>query len=580
MATETQVQELIHKLEEGGWAKWVTRILLLMAIGFVINLWFFRDAGFKGLAHEKAIEQAQISREIARGHGFSTLMIRPAAVAMFEKNKGGLPEGNIPDIYHAPLHPWMNSWIILLNKASWPMTPKDIQYTLDKLIAGMGLFFFLLSVLVNYFTAKRLFDERLALISMGLMILCQQFWNFALSGLPQMLMLFIFSCAIHTLLRAVEARSRGTSPLWWLIGTGALFGLLALTHGLTIWIFFGALIWVTLVFRPMGRDAGIMLAVFLVVYSPWLIRNYQVCGNPLGMGIHAALVQVEAPTESQIMRTLDGSLDAPFGMVRRKLQEQTLNQFERIYELLGSVLLAPLFFIALMHPFKRPEVAIFRWGILMLWLFAVLGMSCWGLTETSGLFANDLHVLFIPFLTFYGLAFVLVMWSRLEIHLRLAWLSFVTLIYGISTLPFIFQFLELLGQQPLKIAWPPYVPPYIAIMNNWTTDREVIMTDMPWAVAWYADRKSVWLPMAIKDFTELNDYNRLHGPIVGLYLTPVTGNRAFISDIAKGEYKEWAQFIMRNVNARNFPLKYVTALPMESECVFYSDRDRWSTRED
>ena len=61
---------------------------------------------------------------------------------------------------------------------------------------------------------------------------------------------------------------------------------------------------------------------------------------------------------------------------------------------------------------------------------------------------------------------------------------------------------------------------------------------------------------------------------------PVTGNKSFISEIVKGEYKEWAQFIMRNVSARDFPLKYVTALPMENECVFYSDRDRWTNRED
>jgi hypothetical protein len=31
---------------------------------------------------------------------------------------------------------------------------------------------------------------------------------------------------------------------------------------------------------------------------------------------------------------------------------------------------------------------------------------------------------------------------------------------------------------------------------------------------------------------------------------------------------------------RNFPLKAVTALPLENECVIFMDRDRWSTRED
>jgi len=86
--------------------------------------------------------------------------------------------------------------------------------------------------------------------------------------------------------------------------------------------------------------------------------------------------------------------------------------------------------------------------------------------------------------------------------------------------------------------------------------------------------------MSIRDFISLNDYNQLKGQIVGLYLTPVTGNRSFISEIVKGEYKDWAPFITRNVNTKEFPLKAVTPLPIDGECVYYSDRDRWTNRED
>ncbi len=77
---------------------------------------------------------------------------------------------------------------------------------------------------------------------------------------------------------------------------------------------------------------------------------------------------------------------------------------------------------------------------------------------------------------------------------------------------------------------------------------------MPWAVAWYADRKSLWLPMIDPTISSaLNDYNQLDGQIVGLYLTPVTGNRAFIAEIVKGEYKEWAPFIMRQRERQGLP---------------------------
>ena len=579
--SERSVQELVHRLEEGGWAGRLKLALLLGALGFMIYLWLFSNTGFKGLSHEKAIEQAEIAREIARGHGFSTKMIRPAAMWLFQRNTGTFPVDQQPDIFHAPLSPWINSWFILLAKDSWHMTTKMFQYPPDKIIAGVGLAFFFLSVLVNYFIARRIFDRRLALLVIGLLLVCERFWDFALSGLPQMLMLFLFSCAIYTLFRAVDARCHERSPLRWVIATGAFFGLLALAHGLTMWIFCGALRFSAFYIRPYGRHALIMAAVFMVFYGPWLIRNERVCGTPVGLGWYSGLYLARGNTEAYEMRSMKLTLDdlTP-RYFRRKMQIESMRQLDELYAYLGCVVVAPVFFLALLHLFKRPETSAFRWCVLLMWISAFIGMSVFGFPEREGLKSNDLHILFVPIMAMYGLALVLVMWSRLLVSARLIWLGFVTALYLVSALPFVDELLELLGPPTGRVAWPPYIPPYIAIMNGWTTEKEIIASDMPWAVAWYADRKSLWLPITVKDFLDLNDYGRLNGRIVGLYLTPVTGNKAFIADIMKGDYKEWAQFITRNVNARDFPLKYVTALPIENECVFYSDRDRWTNRED
>ena len=105
MATETFVQTIVHKLEEGGWKHWVFRALVAAFLAYVVSLWLFKDGTFKGLSHEKAMEQAQISREIARGNGFSTKMIRPASLYQFESNKIAINQDRIPDTFHAPLGP-------------------------------------------------------------------------------------------------------------------------------------------------------------------------------------------------------------------------------------------------------------------------------------------------------------------------------------------------------------------------------------------------------------------------------------------------------------------------------------------
>ncbi|MEP6669244.1 MAG: glycosyltransferase family 39 protein [Chthoniobacter sp.] len=600
--SETSIQQMVHTLEQGGWVRRVKTIILLSAIAFVTYLWFFKEGnGFKGLPNEKAIEQAQIAREIARGHGFTTKVIRPAALWQFERDMGVFPLERTPDTYHAPLAPyiyavvfkvmdWANAHMKqLANSAEYfdrytyeeVMTTKQIVYAYDRMIAFTQTLFFFLAVLVNYFTAKRLFDDRLAVFSVGLMLLCERFWDFAMSGLPQMLMLFLFSGAAYAMVRAIEARVAGGKPLPWLIGVAALFGLLALAHALTIWLFVGALFFSVFYFRPRGRDAAIMVGVFLLFYGPWMIRNQRVCGNPMGLGWYSGLYQIRG-SETQIMRSLEVSLSGVSPTVfRNKVQGQVLVQMSFIFEFLGRSLLAPVFFVALLHLFKRPETSVFRWYVLSMWVCGVFGMAAFGMSDSGATKANDLHILFVPLMVCYGLALVLVMWTRLDVTVRLLRLGFIWLLFIVSALPFINQFLVLFGSPtPPPVAWPPYVPPYIAILAKWTREDEIITSDMPWAVAWYADRKSLWLPMTVRDWLDLNDYNQLKGHIVGLHLTPITGNQPFISDIMKGEYKEWAPFIMRNVNTKEFPLKANTPLPIDGECIYYSDRKRWENNEE
>ena len=74
--------------------------------------------------------------------------------------------------------------------------------------------------------------------------------------------------------------------------------------------------------------------------------------------------------------------------------------------------------------------------------------------------------------------------------------------------------------------------------------------------------------------TELSDYGVLGGPVNGLYLTPISGSQNTLSDILKGEYRDWAAVILRSLDLQRFPLKWASLLGLENECVFFSDRDR------
>lgn len=568
-----RLQEFIYSIETGGLSKWVRVLVVLAAISLVYAILVF--AHFHGLSDGKGMDQAQIAREIARGNGFSTKTIQPLAIEQFKQNKGRFPLEKTPDTYHAPLNPFVNSLFLHLTQGSWTMTTKNLIYPSDQMIATVSVLFFVLAVTVNFFIALRLFDAKIAQLATGLALVCDLYWKFSVSGLPQMLMFLIFSGCAYTLLRAIEAGQAEKSPVRWLAATGFLFGLLALAHGLTIWIFIGALVFSAFHFRARPRDVAIMLVIFCVVYSPWLVRNYKVCGNPLGLWGYSMIGSMDG-SEISRLRSKDLTLHGlSLILFRHQVLTQFISQSGQFYRLLGMNLVAPVFFLTLLYLFKKRETAIFRWCVLWMWLFAFAGMTIVGLGYDA-VDANNLHILFVPMFTFYGFAYVMMLWSRLELNIPLLRYSFITLIYFVSGLPLI---TSLFAWEGYRVNWPPYCPPYIAILNKWSTENEVIASDMPWAVAWYADRKSLQIPVSMDDFLNLHDYD-FGVNLVGLYLTPITGNRALISQILKGEDLDWAPLVLRNTHLKDFPFKFATALPIHDECVFYCESDRWSEKPD
>ena len=540
-------------------------------------------------------------------------MFKPAAIALIEKNRGSAgfsslldPEGptggNIPDIYHAPLNPWVNSCALFTavrisdalslrrdakgQNDFWGFFKNEFIHPADRVIAGVSVLFFLAAVWVSFLTVRRLFDERLAMLTTVLLLFCNEFWHYTSTGLPQMLMLMLFSVAIYCSTRALAARENA-DPTWpWHAGAGLAFGLLALAHPLTIFIFVGALLYTAVAFMPRGRDAIIMFAVFCIPVAPWLIRNHTVCGSPFGIAGQTRLAGLLG-SESQIMRTLsEPDKTVPVHHFRSKLQMQLIAQCDTLLGRFGKILVAPLFFLALLHAFRKTETRSFRWGFLLMIFSGMLGMAVFGFADAdlqTDLDSNNLFPLFIPIATAYGLALLLILWSRVQVAGReLASVRQINIAFHSIVLFFCsFPLLNVYTDPPtLPFVWPPYCPPVISDLADWYGKDDIICSDMPWAVAWYADRKSLWLPLTISDFNDLNEF-RFRGKVTGLLVTPVTGFRGLLNEVGVGEFKDWRAFIMRDPRAAsNFTLKVAKPIffMQASYYLLFADRDRWSER--
>jgi len=569
-SSEELVQHVVHALEVGKLAVWIKRSLVGLVVVAIAVFYLYH---FRGLATSQAMDQAQIGRSIASGHGWHTNLVRPLAIGQLQAHRKNIPVKIWRDTYNAPLPPLVDAIALLPVHRHWKMSAQSLVYAGDEAIVVMSTVLFFASVAVLFFLTQRLFDRRLALMTCGFVLLCDMMWQYSLSGLPQMLLLLLFNLTLYALVRAIEEKYHGGPVAIWIVAAGIGFGLLALSHALTLWIFAPALLVSLFFFRPRRRVALLLPAAVAILYLPWLIRNFVVCGNPGGVAIYS-LLDGMGQTEAGWMRHVAADVHG-MGLValRDKFVTNLFAQSGQILAYFGFSIVAIMFFPALLHRFKRSETETMRWMVLAMWVGAVLGMATYGIHPEQGVAANQLYLLFVPIMTCYGLAFLLVQWRRLGIELRIVRHAFVALLYLICVTPMIVGAFFSPNRAPVR--WPPYMPPYISVLGDWMKPQEIVASDMPWAVAWYANRASLWLPDTIKTMTDLSDYNVLGAPINGLYLTPVSGTDNTYRDIVKGEYGDWAQAIQRTMNLQSFPLKWGTvSLGIDGECAFYSDHDR------
>ena len=95
------------------------------------------------------------------------------------------------------------------------------------------------------------------------------------------------------------------------------------------------------------------------------------------------------------------------------------------------------------------------------------------------------------------------------------------------------------------------------------------------ATAWYGDQISIFLPKNIEQYYEINDYKQY---ISGIYFTPLTKNKPFVSELLDGPEKSWLPILSGRMPA-DFPLKAALALNRQDQ-LFVSDRDRWSNKKE
>ncbi|MBC8003363.1 MAG: hypothetical protein H7X97_12320, partial [Opitutaceae bacterium] len=182
----------------------------------------------------------------------------------------------------------------------------------------------------------------------------------------------------------------------------------------------------------------------------------------------------------------------------------------------------------------------------------------------------NLLVLTAPLVFLFGAVFFVMLLEQLELP-KLPWL-FSGVVVLITSMPLILAFVP---PRPHAVVYPPYYPPIIQEVAGWMRPAELMMSDVPCAVAWYGGRQCSALTVDSKlQFFRLNDEFK---SVKALYLTPLTLDSRFTSQMIK-EKDGWGNFLLecltQKTSRNEFPLK-IPAPGLLPEQFFLTDWERW-----
>ena len=429
--------------------------------------------------------------------------------------------------------------------------------------------FTVLSGLMLYLLGRKLFSHKMGLLSVLTYFLSETVWMDSIHGtaLP-ILVFFVLGATYFALLSMIHRRER--KPLWnWMMFfcLSILFSAAAfMTHYAAVAVIPGLALFILMMgsrTQRGGHLAFFYLSLTFLIVFPWLLRNYQLSGSPLGLATHTALIDSAKYPGDSLMRMLKPDFNLASDL--KEVKAKWVKNFNELYEngltSMGGGLLIAFFMVTFFYRFVRVHVHRLRWGI---------GLSMALFFVGAGFFDKEslrLYHIFWPFVILYGLAFFSILLDRLDLSIQLYKTGLTILVVGLTALPLLVTIF--LSSAP-GLPYPPYYAPFVMRVSELLKPNEVMCTDMPWATAWYGKRVSILLPKTLDDYYEINDYRKY---ISGLYITTLTKDRPFVSSLLEGSEKTWLPITMGRL-PQNFPLKQGFALN-KSDQLFLTDTVRW-----
>jgi hypothetical protein len=608
-------QDLVHRAETAMSGRLAKLALAFVAVLGLAVAYHYRQA--RNFATQEAMDSAQLARNIAEGRGFTTQFIRPFSMFLVKRANQeridsltkeqradlSLVKGDHPDISNAPGYPLLLAGWMKLAPFRFEVNLKEDEqfthYQPDLLITILNQLLLAASGILVFLLTRKLFDVLAAQLSTILFFGSEILWRFSASGLSTMLLLLLFLLLVWALVR-LEAVFEDANATMARVLAGAFVVGLLLALGLLTRYSFGALLLPVVIY--LGLFGGrwrlpailTVLLVFAAISIPWAMRNMWVCGMPFGTATYAPVENSIFFQQHRLERSLQPNfMQVPLATVWWKffanLRVIALNDLPR----LGGSWVLGFFLAGLLVTFRNPVLRRLRWFTLM-GIVTLIGAQALVRTALSAdspeVNSENLIVLLLPLIVIYGVSFFLTLLDQIplpeEMIVPLVWIrrTVIGAFLLVCSLPLLASFLP--GRTSYltyhsAVAFPPYYPPDIQKVSNWMNRNELVMSDVPWAVAWYGNRQCIWLTLDSRgQFYTLTDYVK---PVNALYLSPAFLDSRYFSQWVADRHGEgtWGDLIIHATTSQTLPEGFplVKAYRLNAQ-IFLSDWERWLRAED
>jgi hypothetical protein len=601
-----RIQHLIHLVEVGRFSRWLQLLPLAAAVVGLAVLYDLTE--YRGFNSPEAMDAAQVARHVAAGQGYTTDFIRPFSVFLISKHNHELHAGEIlttnvvdfaelngphPDLANPPVYPtvlagflkiWPPEWQTQTRKPFWAEGGRFQRYEPEFRIALLNQALLLVLVALTFLIAKKLFDAQAAWLTALLTLGADELWKFSVSGQSTLLLLVFFLGLVWCLMRIEELGRGELPPVKKLFLLAVAAGVLTAAGMLTRYAFGWVIVPVAIFLTLFGgvRRPGLAVAAFLafgLVVVPWLIRNLAVSGTLFGTAGYAVVEGTFAFPGSRLMQSVNPDLTSAY-WVRPYLSKFLVNiryllQGDLLH--VGGSWVAVLFFAGLLLGLRNVTARRIRYFTMICLGVFVVAQSL-GRTQLSiispDINSENLLVLLTPLVVIFAVAFFLTLLDQMKTPSPQVRLAVIIIMVLVSCQAFI---TNLLPPRNSPVAYPPYYPPEIQKVSGWMQPDEIMMSDIPWAVAWYGHHQCTWTTVNSQyEFFQFNDYVK---QVRALYLTLNTLDGKLFTECLQGGVDSWGNFCLKTVAAnqipQQFPLKVAPYGLLSG--LFLTDRQRWES---